>query len=54
MSLIAEVTPRFECLACGEVFDDKHACGVGGLAPAECPCCGEETRVRDRMDRRAP
>jgi len=35
----------FRCEACGEVFADPHASGCGGLAPAECPRCGEEERV---------
>jgi len=36
---------RYRCLACGESFTDKNAAGIGGLAPAECPKCGEETAV---------
>ncbi len=37
------------CHVCGEFFKDKHATGVGGLAPAECPRCGEEKAV-DRAE----
>jgi DNA (cytosine-5)-methyltransferase 1 len=33
---------KFKCGHCGETFADKHAGGIGGLAPAECPKCGEE------------
>jgi len=33
----------FKCKGCGTVFNDKHAGGVGGLSPAECPTCGEES-----------
>lgn len=36
------IVGRYRCASCGEVFDDPHAAGVGGLAPAECPACGEE------------
>jgi len=36
---------RFHCLACDEDFDDRHARSIGGLAPAECPRCGEEKRI---------
>ena len=39
---------RYTCDACGEVFADPHATGTGGLAPAECPRCGEEERVVER------
>jgi DNA (cytosine-5)-methyltransferase 1 len=38
-------TPLYECKACGESFADPYATGVGGLAPAECPRCGEERGV---------
>lgn len=41
--------PRFHCNACGEDFDDEHCTGVGTLAPAECPRCGEETDITDRQ-----
>ncbi|MGK5050750.1 DNA cytosine methyltransferase [Janthinobacterium sp. RB2P8] len=35
----------YHCKACGDKFHDQHATGVGGLAPAECPRCGEEESV---------
>lgn len=35
----------YHCKACGDKFNDQHATGVGGLAPAECPRCGEEENV---------
>ncbi|HEY4136474.1 MAG TPA: DNA cytosine methyltransferase [Alphaproteobacteria bacterium] len=35
----------YECGECGELFQDEHASGVGGLAPAECPKCGEERNI---------
>ena len=35
----------YHCKACGDKFHDQHATGVGGLAPAECPRCGEEENV---------
>ena len=35
----------YHCKACGDKFNDQHATGVGGLAPAECPRCGEEESV---------
>ncbi|WP_426070201.1 DNA cytosine methyltransferase [Janthinobacterium sp. DSP2-3-3] len=35
----------YRCKECGNSFNDQHATGVGGLAPAECPCCGEEERI---------
>lgn len=44
-----ERPPRFACEACGETFADPHAAGVGGLAPAECPRCGEEARIVQRL-----
>lgn len=43
-----ERQPQFECQACGEVFADRYATGVGSLAPAECPACGEEHRIVER------
>ncbi len=36
---------RYGCGECGAVFHDKHASEAGGLAPAECPACGEEDNV---------
>lgn len=36
---------KYRCLECNEVFEDDFAEGVGGLAPAECPRCGEEHRI---------
>jgi DNA (cytosine-5)-methyltransferase 1 len=36
---------RYWCRACGKAFADPHAADVGGLAPAECPQCGEERAV---------
>lgn len=33
------------CRACGETFKDPYATGIGTLAPAECPLCGEETAL---------
>ncbi|QKY02784.1 hypothetical protein G3257_11385 [Janthinobacterium lividum] len=35
----------YHCKACGDKFNDQHATGAGGLAPAECPRCGEEENV---------
>lgn len=35
----------FRCDACQEEFEDRFATAVGGLAPAECPRCGEEERI---------
>jgi len=35
----------YQCKACGDKFHDQCATGVGGLAPAECPRCGEEENV---------
>ncbi|MGK5020721.1 DNA cytosine methyltransferase [Janthinobacterium sp. LB2P10] len=35
----------YHCKACGDKFHDQHATCVGGLAPAECPRCGEEENV---------
>jgi len=43
-------TPLYECKACGESFADPYATGVGGLAPAECPRCGEERGVVQAFD----
>ncbi|WP_420104133.1 DNA cytosine methyltransferase [Bosea sp. (in: a-proteobacteria)] len=34
--------PAYFCEPCGQGFDDSFADGIGGLAPAECPRCGEE------------
>jgi DNA (cytosine-5)-methyltransferase 1 len=42
---VLEPAPRYHCAACGEDFADSHATGVGGLAPAECPRCGEEEKI---------
>ena len=36
---------EFRCKHCGLLFSDPHADGVGGLAPAECPRCGEEREI---------
>lgn len=36
-----EQAPIYYCKECDLAFQDKHATGVGGLAPAECPKCGE-------------
>lgn len=38
------------CHPCGEFFEDKHAGGVGGLSPAECPLCGEEKAIDKAED----
>ena len=35
----------YHCKACGDKFNDQHATGAGGLAPADCPRCGEEENV---------
>ncbi|MFC3457222.1 DNA cytosine methyltransferase [Massilia haematophila] len=35
----------YHCAECALDFEDKHATGAGGLAPAECPQCGEEERI---------
>lgn len=35
----------YHCKDCGDKFHDQHATGAGGLAPAECPRCGEEENV---------
>ena len=39
--------PSYQCLACGEVFQDPYATDARSLAPAECPKCGEE---RERLN----
>ena len=49
-----ERAARYSCDACGEGFEDRHATGVGGLAPAECPACGEETRIKQLSASQAP
>lgn len=40
-----ERSALYHCKNCGDKFHDQHATGVGGLAPAECPRCGEEENV---------
>lgn len=35
----------YRCPDCDLTFHDERATGVGGLAPAECPKCGEEDRI---------
>jgi DNA (cytosine-5)-methyltransferase 1 len=42
---VLEPATRYHCAACGEDFSDSHATSVGGLAPAECPRCGEEEKI---------
>ncbi|NUB14133.1 hypothetical protein GAY28_16455 [Azospirillum brasilense] len=42
---IMEPLPLYRCQECGEEFTDRHATGIGTLAPAECPLCGEEERI---------
>lgn len=41
--------PVYYCPRCRERFEDEHARGVasgpGGMAPAECPKCGEEESI---------
>lgn len=37
---------QYRCDYCDETFQDNHAAATGGLAPAECPCCGEEGNIR--------
>lgn len=46
-----ERPPTFRCEACGDAFIDQHARSVGGLAPAECPRCGEESRIVEVVGR---
>ncbi|WP_343226357.1 DNA cytosine methyltransferase [Rhizobium leguminosarum] len=36
----------YQCGECNEKFRDEHATGVDTLAPAECPCCGEEKNIQ--------
>jgi len=36
---------EYKCGECHEIFSDKHATGIGTLAPAECPHCGEESNI---------
>ena len=47
MAVLGAMTyePIFFCKECGLIFNDKHANGVGGLAPAECPRCAEEQHI---------
>jgi NAD-dependent SIR2 family protein deacetylase len=42
---------EWRCLSCGETFTDEHAANDPGegLAPPECPFCGEEARL-DRVE----
>jgi len=40
-----ERSALYHCKACGDNFNDQHATGAGGLAPAECPRCGEEEQI---------
>jgi len=35
----------YHCAECELDFEDKHAAGARGLAPAECPQCGEEDLI---------
>lgn len=51
-----ERAARYHCKACGHDFSDQHASGIGGLAPAECPQCGEENEIvaRKAQSPRAP
>jgi DNA (cytosine-5)-methyltransferase 1 len=44
----------FRCIPCGEDFTDRHATEVGGLAPAECPICGEEERIELLREAQSP
>lgn len=41
------MTIKCRCNKCGEVFVDIHADEIGGLAPAECSCCGEEEDLEE-------
>ena len=36
---------KYVCLSCAEKFTDKYATGIGTMAPAECPKCGEESEI---------
>ena len=45
---------QYHCDVCNEDFNDMHATGVGGLAPAECPSCGEEVNIRLTQTAQAP
>jgi DNA (cytosine-5)-methyltransferase 1 len=49
-----ERAAKYHCAACGDDFEDKHATGAGGLAPAECPICGEEHRITQTVFAQAP
>ncbi|WP_202412760.1 DNA cytosine methyltransferase [Duganella lactea] len=49
-----ERTAKYRCDACGDDFEDKHATGAGGLAPAECPSCGEEDRITQSVAAQQP
>jgi DNA (cytosine-5)-methyltransferase 1 len=40
---------QYVCLYCDHEFDDEHASDAGGLAPAECPKCGDEERIYNRL-----
>jgi len=41
-----EAAPLLRCLECGEgPFLDLHGRDIGGLAPYECPRCGEEEKL---------
>jgi DNA (cytosine-5)-methyltransferase 1 len=37
---------EYGCKSCGYIFKDDFATGAGTLAPAECPRCGEEERIK--------
>jgi hypothetical protein len=37
--------PLLRCGTCDEVFNDPHGSSIGGLAPYECPRCGEEANL---------
>jgi DNA (cytosine-5)-methyltransferase 1 len=43
--LVPVALPTLRCIECGEEFQDKHGQSIGGLAPFECPRCGEEDHL---------
>lgn len=47
--LADEENAKYRCGECGEIFEDEHATGVGTMAPAECPRCGEENNITNEV-----
>jgi DNA (cytosine-5)-methyltransferase 1 len=45
-----ELSNKYTCLSCNEVFTDDHATSTDDLAPAECPRCGEEVSIEAQKE----